>query len=244
MKFSRSDFEMQRTFRSFLTISLGHAASRSIDGAIHYIFMDWRHQREMIAAGDKVYDELMGSRGALPRIGSAIVISALSVPNTRSWFSDFSASPHSRRWSPRRKRSPTLIEVGGSGYIPEGEFSRDRKPIVEASPLRDGLERTLQAAALVNDSELTYSDERWRLQGDPTEGALVVAARKFGLKAQDLARFARIAEIPFTSERKRHTTVHVDPDRPGELRVRSTSIWAARGSMKKTTCQRLTIRGR
>ena len=45
-------------FESFLTTSLGHAASRSIDGAIHYIFMDWRHQREMIAAGDKVYDEL------------------------------------------------------------------------------------------------------------------------------------------------------------------------------------------
>jgi Ca2+-transporting ATPase len=112
-----------------------------------------------------------------------------------------------------------LIEVSGSGYIPEGEFSKDGKPIVEASPLRDGLERTLQAAALVNDSELNYSEERWRLQGDPTEGALVVAARKFGLKVQDLARFARIAEIPFTSERKRHTTVHVDPDRPDELRV-------------------------
>ena len=78
-----------------------------------------------------------------------------------------------------------LIEVGGSGYIPEGEFSKDGKPIVEASPLRNGLERTLQAAALVNDSELTYSDERWRLHGDPTEGALVVAARKFGLKAQE-----------------------------------------------------------
>ncbi len=43
-------------FESFLTTSLGHAASRSIDGAIHYIFMDWRHQREMMAAGDKVYD--------------------------------------------------------------------------------------------------------------------------------------------------------------------------------------------
>ena len=55
-----------------------------------------------------------------------------------------------------------LIEVSGSGYIPEGEFSKDRKPIVEASPVRNGLERTLHAAALVNDSELTYSDERWK----------------------------------------------------------------------------------
>ncbi len=52
------------------------------------------------------------------------------------------------------------------------------------------------------------SEGRWRVQGDPTEGALIVAARKFGVAEAELARFPRIAEIPFTSERKRHTTVH------------------------------------
>ena len=57
------------------------------------------------------------------------------------------------------------------------------------------------------------------VQGDPTEGALVVAARKFGIDAGKLERFPRIAEIPFTSERKRHTTVHVDRENPEELRV-------------------------
>ena len=45
-------------FQSFLRTSLGHAASRSIDGAIHFVCMDWRHQREIIAAGDRVYSEL------------------------------------------------------------------------------------------------------------------------------------------------------------------------------------------
>jgi DNA methylase len=45
-------------FQSFLATSLGHAASRSIDGAIHFVCMDWRHQREIIAAGDQVYSEL------------------------------------------------------------------------------------------------------------------------------------------------------------------------------------------
>ncbi len=46
-------------FQLFLRTALGHAASRSINGAIHYVCMDWRHQRELIAAGDEVYGELM-----------------------------------------------------------------------------------------------------------------------------------------------------------------------------------------
>jgi DNA modification methylase len=45
-------------FQSFLGTSLGHAASRSVNGAIHYVCMDWRHQRELIAAGEEVYSEL------------------------------------------------------------------------------------------------------------------------------------------------------------------------------------------
>ena len=40
-----------------LTTSLGHAASCSIDGAIHFVCMDWRHVKEMIAAGEEIYDE-------------------------------------------------------------------------------------------------------------------------------------------------------------------------------------------
>src|SRR5690242_2870227 len=57
----------------------------------------------------------------------------------------------------------------------------------------------------------------WR-QGDPTEGALIVAARKAGLEAEALeARFTRLAEIPFSSERKLMSTVHSDAERQERL---------------------------
>ena len=112
-----------------------------------------------------------------------------------------------------------LVEVGGSGYIPEGDFSIDGAPLTEASPARDAVAQVLRAVALANDAALSHSEDRWKVQGDPTEGALIVAARKFGIGESDLARLPRIAEIPFTSERKRHTTLHLDPDTPGVLRV-------------------------
>jgi Ca2+-transporting ATPase len=112
-----------------------------------------------------------------------------------------------------------LVEVSGSGYIPEGEFTARGAPLAAESPARACLLETLRAAALANDAALSNSDGRWRVQGDPTEGALIVAGRKLGLVETDLARFPRIAEIPFTSERKRHTTLHLDRENPGELRV-------------------------
>ena len=108
-----------------------------------------------------------------------------------------------------------LIDVGGSGYSPEGDFTRDGKPLAPDAPVRAAVTRTLRAAALVNDAALTESDGRWKVQGDPTEGALIVAARKLGMTEQELARVPRVAEIPFTSERKRHTTLHADPAEPG-----------------------------
>ena len=65
---------------------------------------------------------------------------------------------------------------------------------------------------------LQERDGRWTVQGDPTEGALIVAARKAGLEAEALdARFARIAEVPFSSERKLMSTVHSDAERQEHL---------------------------
>jgi Ca2+-transporting ATPase len=112
-----------------------------------------------------------------------------------------------------------LVEVGGSGYIPEGEFTVDGRPLVETSGTHDAVLQTLRAAALANDAALVASDGNWKVQGDPTEGALIVAAHKIGVAEIELARFPRIAEIPFTSERKRHTTVHLDRQNLGELHV-------------------------
>jgi Ca2+-transporting ATPase len=131
-----------------------------------------------------------------------------------------------------------LIEVSDSGYIPEGEFSAAGRPVVPGSALHDAAARALSAAALANDAALVHSEGRWRVQGDPTEGALIVAARKLGIAEAELANRPRIAEIPFTSERKRHATVHLDgadPERigifvkgaPEVLLEKSAQLWEA-----------------
>jgi Ca2+-transporting ATPase len=112
-----------------------------------------------------------------------------------------------------------LIEVGGSGYLPEGDFTVGGTPLAKAPQQRDAVQRILRAAALANDAALTHGDGRWRVQGDPTEGALIVAARKFGLAEAELARWPRVAEIGFTSERKRHTTAHIPQERPDEADI-------------------------
>jgi P-type Ca2+ transporter type 2C len=115
--------------------------------------------------------------------------------------------------------SGALIAVGGSGYIPEGDFTVDGNDLGKQPAIDTAVKMTLRAAALANDASLVHSEGQWRVQGDPTEGALIVASTKYGLSAAALSRFSRIAEIPFTSERKRHTTVHRDPENPGTLCV-------------------------
>jgi Ca2+-transporting ATPase len=117
-------------------------------------------------------------------------------------------------------RTPAhLVEVAGSGYAPEGEFTVAGAQLSDQPGVHRGTREILRAAALANDASLVKSEGRWGVQGDPTEGALIVAARKIGLTDSDLARFPRIAEIPFTAERKLHTTVHRDPEQADVLRV-------------------------
>jgi Ca2+-transporting ATPase len=104
------------------------------------------------------------------------------------------------------------VHFGGTGYTPEGEVTRDGGGAIEG-PFRTELERTLTAADRVNNAVLQEHDGRWSVQGDPTEGALIVAARKVGLKAEAVsARFSRLAEVPFSSERKLMSTVHSDAE--------------------------------
>ncbi|WP_424139964.1 cation-translocating P-type ATPase [Roseomonas chloroacetimidivorans] len=110
------------------------------------------------------------------------------------------------------------VELSGAGYAPEGEVRREDGGALEGT-LRTELMRTLGAAERANNALLQEDeDRRWTVQGDPTEGALIVAARKAGLKAEALdARFARIAEVPFSSERKLMSTVHSDAERQERL---------------------------
>ncbi len=103
-----------------------------------------------------------------------------------------------------------LFHVSGAGYKPEGEFSTDgRTPAAPTEALR----QLLTAAVLASDTRLTRggsdSADGWHIKGDPTEGALVVAAAKAGLWKDELdSAYPRVGEIPFTSETKRMTTVH------------------------------------
>jgi Ca2+-transporting ATPase len=105
------------------------------------------------------------------------------------------------------------LRIGGSGYAPEGEVKRDGGGSIDG-PFKTEIERTLAAADRVNNAVLQEHGGRWSVQGDPTEGALIVAARKAGLHGDALsARFSRLAEVPFSSERKLMTTIHSDAER-------------------------------
>jgi Ca2+-transporting ATPase len=135
------------------------------------------------------------------------------------------------------------VAVTGQGYEPVGQFievtnderqrtTADHGPptaeVVSAVRRRpsavvsavvdvcadDHLCELLRAGALCNDALLEQDEDgRWRIVGDPTEGALIVAAAKAGFRPAELATdYPRTAEIPFTSERKRMTTLHHSPE--------------------------------
>jgi Ca2+-transporting ATPase len=105
------------------------------------------------------------------------------------------------------------VTLGGSGYAPAGEVRRADGGEIERG-LRVELERALAAADRANNADVEERDGRWTVQGDPTEGALLVAARKVGLEADALeARLPRVGEVPFSSERKLMSTIHRDADK-------------------------------
>ena len=107
------------------------------------------------------------------------------------------------------------MQFGGTGYAPHGSVEPDGTPDNEEA-LRAETFRTLVAAGCANNAVLSEHAGRWSIGGDPTEGALIVAARKAGFGQAALeSRFARIGEIPFSSERKLMSTIHADAERDG-----------------------------
>jgi len=101
----------------------------------------------------------------------------------------------------------------GSGYAPQGTVQADGGRPIDGS-LRVELERALAAAGRASNASIQQTDGRWTVQGDPTEGALLVAARKAGLSSDALdERLPRVAEVPFSSERKLMSTMHRDARR-------------------------------
>jgi len=99
-----------------------------------------------------------------------------------------------------------IIEVTGVGYEDKGEFLLNGESL---NPDNDDLRLLLRASALCTNAQ--YDGKN--VVGDTTEGALIVAAAKAGMIKEELEKtFPRLHEVPFTSERKRMTTVHKSPE--------------------------------
>ena len=105
------------------------------------------------------------------------------------------------------------IDVTGDGYDPEGGFFVDGRSV---DPGEHDLQLALRIGVLCNNANLKRGSEegsRWRIVGDPTEGALLSAAGKAGLWRSDLeADYSTLEELPFDSNRKRMTTIWRGPD--------------------------------
>jgi Ca2+-transporting ATPase len=99
------------------------------------------------------------------------------------------------------------VHISGEGYDPNGDFILDGKKLDVNQ--NQHLALLLKIGALCNDSTLTVSGTKAGIVGDPTEGALVVAAAKAGLTKESLhTTFPRLDEISFESENQYMATLH------------------------------------
>jgi Ca2+-transporting ATPase len=98
------------------------------------------------------------------------------------------------------------FEVSGVGYAPEGKLSREGQELAE---LPEGVRTLVSSAALCNDATIFREGDTWKLSGDPTEGALVTAALKFGVDVEvERRELRRVDVIPFESEHQYMATLH------------------------------------
>jgi Ca2+-transporting ATPase len=134
-----------------------------------------------------------------------------------------------------------LIEVSGVGYEPKGELHIMGDADI---PKSEGFRLLMLSALLCNDAELIHEGGSWRVKGDPTEGALVVAAAKYGIQQDEVRKlYPRVGEVPFSSERKLMTTVHLTPEgnrivcmkgAPERVLEKCTHIYAINGVKRIT----------
>jgi magnesium-transporting ATPase (P-type) len=103
----------------------------------------------------------------------------------------------------------SAYQVNGDGYSPEGEVRKDGNPAGEA-PVAALMGRV---SMLCNDAELFQEGDAWKVEGDPTEGALYPFAAKLGMdRRAEQTAYPRIDVIPFESEHKFMATLHRSSD--------------------------------
>lgn len=108
--------------------------------------------------------------------------------------------------------------ITGVGYAPEGRVEIEGGKL-EAGPLHAEQVVVLGGGSLAGNADLRQAPGgEWEIHGDPTEAAFLVAERKFGISERRQRRFERIAEIPFTSERKMMSSIERDHEQ-GDARV-------------------------
>lgn len=141
-----------------------------------------------------------------------------------------------------------MIEVTGAGYAPVGEFKGSEAININSDK---PLTMLLRGGILCNDSDLHEKEGKWMIKGDPTEGALVVAAAKAGIHTHEIKlENPRVEEIPFSSERKRMTTINQMEDgkrlafmkgAPELILERSSHITDGKGTRPLTKEERANI---
>ncbi|MTI81589.1 MAG: cation-transporting P-type ATPase [Firmicutes bacterium] len=114
------------------------------------------------------------------------------------------------------------IKVTGVGYQPEGDFLENNNKV---NPKEAGLNKLLLCGALCNNAVVNRGEEdEWEVIGDPTEGALVVAARKMGFIRQQAQEkgYKELKEIPFSSAEKRMAIYYKMPDDSSDVLVKGS----------------------
>lgn len=113
------------------------------------------------------------------------------------------------------------IKISGQGYQPEGEFFQGKKKIKALN--YPSIKKLLQIAVLCNNANLVEEKEQWQIQGDPTEGSLIVAGAKARLYKDELENlYPRLGEIPFSSERQFMATWQKKSSKENFIAVKGT----------------------
>ncbi|HZH04661.1 MAG TPA: HAD-IC family P-type ATPase, partial [Myxococcaceae bacterium] len=101
------------------------------------------------------------------------------------------------------------LELSGVGYRPEGEARSEGRPVRDPALIAEA-QRVLAGGSLSSNASLHDRGGGWEVQGDPTEASFLVAAHKLAGTEERMARYARRGELPFTSQRKRMSTLQHD----------------------------------